>query len=86
MIGTAPMGMEDEPASSSRRDVVAAWIVVILLLVGTGISFALDHMVTVSEHADWAALRTAAGVPEPVDPETEVEGVPVREIRDTDER
>jgi len=30
------------------RDVVAAWVIALLLLVGAIVSFALDHMVTVS--------------------------------------
>jgi hypothetical protein len=63
MTTHAPAGFRDQPASttSSPREVVAAWIVLVVLLVGTGVSFALDHMVTVSDRTDWSSFVTSAG-------------------------
>ena len=35
-------------AGRSGRDVLSAWVVVVLLAIGAAISFTLDHMVTIS--------------------------------------
>jgi hypothetical protein len=35
-------------AGGSGRDVLSAWVVVVLLAIGAVVSFALDHMVTIS--------------------------------------
>jgi hypothetical protein len=54
MAATVPYHAEDEheyaafPDETRRRDVVSAWIVATLLLLGGIVSFALDHLVTVS--------------------------------------
>lgn len=35
-------------ASASTRDILAAWLIALLLLIGAVVSVALDHLVTVS--------------------------------------
>jgi len=76
---------EELTRSFSPREVVAAWIVAIVLLLGTGISFALDHMVTVSDRTDWSSLVNGAPGSGEADDEGDL-GNDTREIRDSEAR
>jgi len=77
---------EEEPTRSfSPREVLAAWIVAVALLLGTGISFALDHMVTVSDRADWSSLVNGAAASDDGDDEGDL-GNQAREVRDSEAR
>lgn len=53
MAAAMPYNVSDDqeyrtPREAPGRDVLSAWVVVALLAVGAIVSFALDHMVTVS--------------------------------------
>ena len=80
MMKRAEMGRDRERAATPLREVVAAWLVLALVVVGTCISFALDHMVTVSDRPDWSSFAPAAGN-EPA--EDGAAGQP-RELRDVE--
>jgi hypothetical protein len=62
---------EPEAVSSSARDVVSAWLLALLLLVGGVVSVALDHVVTVSHEPveTYAAAVNAAAAAEGEDAE-----------------
>ena len=60
----------ESEGASPLRDVAAAWVIAVLLLVGAIISVALDHYVTVSSEpvsTYEAAVKAAAGVEEDED-------------------
>ena len=52
MVAAVPYRVPDGEyrwqGSARGRDLLAAWLIALLLMVGAVISFALDHMVTVS--------------------------------------
>jgi hypothetical protein len=77
---------DDHDPGGSPREVIAAWLLVVILLIGTAISFALDQMVTVSDQVadepDWSQIKPAAAGD---DDEDEITLTP-RETRDLDRR
>jgi hypothetical protein len=64
-------------SGTSSREVIAAWVVVLVLLVFTAVSFALDHMVTVSDDP-----VAAIGAMRDENPGEPVDDLPARELRD----
>jgi hypothetical protein len=82
MTNRADTGRDKKPAETSLREVVAAWVVLALLLLGTGLGFTLDHMVTVSDRPDLSSVAPATGgdaAPDEADGQS-------RELRDSDGR
>ena len=77
---TPPSPLRDDVGA---REVVGAWLVVALLLIGTVVSFTLDQIVTVADRADradWSEISPASGE------NGDEDEPPEREIRDLDRR
>jgi hypothetical protein len=68
---------DEKESGGSTREVVAAWVVVLVLLAIAVFSFALDNMVTVSDNP-----AEAIGAPSPDADEDGDDGPPARELRD----
>jgi hypothetical protein len=74
---TPPPPLRD---AAGAREVVGAWLVVAMLLIGTAVSFTLDQMVTVADRTEWSELSPASGE------NNDEDEPPEREIRDLDRR